>query len=366
MSQVRYNLNVNQPLVNGYPNVRVPLVVVQPVTGGYPNARANFFTTQPLVEGYPFVRVSFVVFQALFAVEPEPKMATIPFPGFGNSTANPAIPAGADPALTKLPGLAFSVHKKPMFKTKLIEATSGNEVRTSYTEFPRWEFELTYEFLEDRSGATSSLKTIMGFFTDMKGSFQSWLFKDPDDYVVANAKMGTADGVTTQFYFNRYLGSNGERIGQIDTANTITLYRTPAEARTVPAPAGPYTITVTNAATYVADGGVTKAGVAMTKVTAAPTVGQYSVNTATGVYTFAAADANVAVVITYRYTLAPALYTVTLPNKAVFVTAPAAGAISADFQFYFVCRFSEDEQDFEKFMDKLWSLQTCSFRSILQ
>jgi len=72
-------------------------------------------------------------------------------------------------------------------------------------------------------------------------------------------------------------------------------------------PITPFTITVTNGATFVSDLGVFDAtsGVQFTRVAGAPTAGTYSVSAA-GVYLFAAAD-NVAarkVVISYSYTQA--------------------------------------------------------------
>lgn len=74
-----------------------------------------------------------------------------------------------------------------------------------------------------------------------------------------------------------------------------------AEAHSVPA-ATPYTVTVTNSATFVADYGVvyTSTGIPLQLVASNPTQGQYSVSA--GVYTFAAADASAAVQITYTYT----------------------------------------------------------------
>lgn len=74
------------------------------------------------------------------------------------------------------------------------------------------------------------------------------------------------------------------------------------EAHSVPA-VTTYTVTVTNSATFSKDLGVTYAnGNPMTQVASAPSVGQYSV--ASGVYTFAAADASAAVLISYEYTSA--------------------------------------------------------------
>lgn len=74
------------------------------------------------------------------------------------------------------------------------------------------------------------------------------------------------------------------------------------EAGIVPA-ATAYTITAANSTTWTADQGVLYAvtGLPMTRVASAPTVGQYSV--AAGVYTFAAADEGVAVVLNYNYTI---------------------------------------------------------------
>jgi len=75
-------------------------------------------------------------------------------------------------------------------------------------------------------------------------------------------------------------------------------------AAAVPA-ATPWTITIAppSTGTYVADLGVINAstGLPLTRVATAPTTGQYSVNVATGVYTFASADANMAVLISYEY-----------------------------------------------------------------
>lgn len=359
-------LMVQEVMSEGYPDVQVPLMVQEVMSEGYPNVQVDMMTRDVLSEGYPNVQVGLIVLESLHPVPPELPVSTVPFPGFGNSVANPAIPAGASPFNTALPGLAFSVHKRPMFNTNIREAPSGAEVRNALAQYPRWEFELTYEFLEDSSGAESSLKTIMGFFLSRQGSFDSWLFKDPDDYLVVNGYCGDTDGVTTQFPFCRTMGDFAEKVGQVDTVNTITLYLSIAEAGVIPASPGPYTITVAEAASFVEDLGVTKGGTPMTRVASAPAAGEYSVDEGTGIYTFNATDESDAVVISYRYEIDPADYTVTLPNLIVFGSAPPEGTLSGDFQFYFACRFLEDTMDFEKFYDRLWNLNECAFKSIIQ
>lgn len=76
-----------------------------------------------------------------------------------------------------------------------------------------------------------------------------------------------------------------------------------AEAATVPA-ATPYTVTPANSVTFVDDSGPVYAatGLPLTRVASAPIVGQYTLSG--GVYTFAAADAGKAVLLTYTYQIA--------------------------------------------------------------
>lgn len=78
------------------------------------------------------------------------------------------------------------------------------------------------------------------------------------------------------------------------------------EAATIPAT--PYQVTVANSASFVTDLGVkyVVGGVPLVKVASGPTTGQYSVNPATGVYTFAAADTALGVLISYTYTVTTA------------------------------------------------------------
>lgn len=79
----------------------------------------------------------------------------------------------------------------------------------------------------------------------------------------------------------------------------------PNFATAVPS-ATPWQVTIAppNSGTYVNDLGVLNAstGLPLKRVASAPATGQYSVNIATGVYTFATADANAAILISYEYT----------------------------------------------------------------
>ena len=98
-------------------------------------------------------------------------------------------------------------------------------------------------------------------------------------------------------------------------------------------PGTPYEVTVANAATFTEDLGVVYAatGVPLTRVAAGPATGEYSV--AAGVYTFAAADTTLGVVIDYTYTpTAPAVgKVITLNNQLVGTTPTFVGVFNTHY-----------------------------------
>ena len=167
---------------------------------------------------------------------------------------------------------------------------------------------------------------------------------DASGNAVANptpAKFGTLQDVSVDFGFtNKELRGQNQfpedvargdgkitgkaKFGQFDVVllnslffgQTITTGQTlVADGETAAVPATPFQITVANAITFVDDLGVVNAatGVRLTRVTSAPATGQYSVS-AVGVYTFAAADTGVSVLLSYSYTVTTGT-TLTVTNQ---------------------------------------------------
>ena len=104
-------------------------------------------------------------------------------------------------------------------------------------------------------------------------------------------------------------------------------------------PATPFAVTVTppSSGVYAQDLGVIDwNGSPMKRVASAPATGQYSVVTATGVYTFAAADTLKNVYISYQYTA-----TVTGAQKQTVVNQPMgyAPTFRADLQVSYLGKF---------------------------
>lgn len=349
--QIRVPVTFAQSVGDGYASIRVNVTFLQATVDGYPNVRSNASIVQAGAEGYPNVRSNYVVFQSVIPVGDVPVIPTHTLPGFGNGTA---------PML----GLAFNVHKKPMFNTRVSESVSFNSVRSMLADYPRWDYSLTFDYLEDRSGAESALKRLMGAFLNAGGKAKPFMFEDPDDHTAVMAEIGVSDSVTLQYDVLRQFGGFSEPVGMVNTGASFTLYFGVTETSPVPSLPGPYTITVAHAADFVQDDGVKIGTTPLTKVTGAPGPMEYAV--AAGVYTFNSAQHDASVSITYRYTASPALYSITNLNKLLFVSAPSSGkTIYASYSFFFTCFFNDDVVDFEKFMHQLWQLQTMSFHSEL-
>lgn len=105
------------------------------------------------------------------------------------------------------------------------------------------------------------------------------------------AKYAEIDGDILGSLFFGKAATAGIKAAVFDTAATI--------------PATPFQITIDppGSGTYVADLGVVVAatGVQLTRVASSPATGEYSVNTSTGVYTFASADEGDGVLISHEY-----------------------------------------------------------------
>ena len=108
------------------------------------------------------------------------------------------------------------------------------------------------------------------------------------------AKYAEIDGAILGSLFFGKAATTGIKSAVFDAASTI--------------PTTPFQVTIAppNSGTFVADLGVifSATGVQLTRVASAPAASQYSLNAATGVYTFNTADSTKVVAISYEYTAA--------------------------------------------------------------
>jgi len=141
-----------------------------------------------------------------------------------------------------LPGLAWSVKKTPTWQTRTQTSVSGKETRLADWSYPRWKWSLTYDILRDNP-TYDELHTLAGFYLQRQGSFDSFLYQDPDDNSVTSQDIGAGDGSTTVFQLVRSFGGFSEPVLAPNVISLVTVAGTPTTAYTVDPTTGLLTFT---------------------------------------------------------------------------------------------------------------------------
>jgi len=270
-----------------------------------------------------------------------------------------------DLVFPQLIGLSWDTEMKPVFSTKIADHTSGKETRTSFWADPKWDFKLTYDYLPNKSAGVTDLKRMIGFFLTCSGAFEEFLFKAPDFYRVENLDLLTGDGDTVEVLAVQELDGFLMPVGQLNPETCILYLELTNEDHTLDSGASmtltyPWQATISH---------VQQGSDVYTQVASAPGVHEYTFNPVTGVLQFSAAHNNQSgFKISYKGTLRLGdEFSILSPRTFVLETAPPEGSIlSGTYEYYFVCRFLDDEADFAQFSTKLWNLQEINFRSIIQ
>lgn len=123
------------------------------------------------------------------------------------------IPSGTDitrdpDVLPLLPGRSFLGNKTPLWKTEVQEALSGKEYRRRLWTYPRWRFSLSHEFIHHQI-TNSDLERLTAFYNSHSGSYQEFLFFDPEDNVALDEPLGPGNGVDSTFQLTRTVNSSG-------------------------------------------------------------------------------------------------------------------------------------------------------------
>jgi uncharacterized protein (TIGR02217 family) len=132
------------------------------------------------------------------------------------------------PSFPVLIGQGWSVHKRPIFSTRVASHVSGREVRDALYAHTLYEYELVFNALSSSPTqfatlGANSLQQLMGFFLSMQGQFGTFLYDDPSDGAVTGQPLGSGDGTTTAFTFVRSLGGFAEPVGWVTGAPAIYL-----------------------------------------------------------------------------------------------------------------------------------------------
>lgn len=120
-----------------------------------------------------------------------------------------------------LPGLSFGVQRSVLAPPVQVRTTpSRREYRARDATLPLYQYTLAYEFLRSRA-ALAELQTLVGFYNARGGSFDSFLFTDPDDASVTAQLFGTGDGSTVAFQLVRAFGGFAEAVPDLNGAPAI-------------------------------------------------------------------------------------------------------------------------------------------------
>lgn len=201
-----------------------------------------------------------------------------------------------------LRGLSFSWVKRPKLSTSITPAVSGREVRLNYWTNPMWEWDLSYEYLPDSGGGwitTTADIKTMMAFYASHGDFFSFRFADPDDSVVTANAIAVGNGALAVFPITRTFGGGG--FSTVEPVGYVDL-----------------------GATF-------------------------------NVYFNGALQAPISYAVTQT----------TAYNQLLSFAGPVGGGvvISVDMTYNYIVRFKESNLEFEKFMNKMWSLKKATLMS---
>lgn len=203
-----------------------------------------------------------------------------------------------------LPGRSVDLKWSPKhFNLPPAITDTGAAITLGTADTPLDDFELVYSFLRDNVEASAysatEFATMMGFWRSIGGSRGRFLFENPNDNAVTGQSVGTGDGTTTSF------GPIMRTYGPAGYSSTE--------------PVGQVN---TNKTVKVYLNGVLQGS-------------GYSIDTSAPVN-----------------------------SLLTFTAAPGAGvAITMDFSFYYYCRFSDENMDFNRFLVDFYSLGTVKFES---
>jgi uncharacterized protein (TIGR02217 family) len=118
-----------------------------------------------------------------------------------------------------LPGQSIMVERDWESNVIIQTSASYQEVRIVQNSNQRFTWTLRWNYLRNYN-SLSEWTTAAGFFGARYGSYDSFLFKDPDDYYVIAQPIATGDGTTTSFQLIRTYGTSVQQIFEPNASYT--------------------------------------------------------------------------------------------------------------------------------------------------
>lgn len=123
-----------------------------------------------------------------------------------------------------LPGKRFGTRRRNIWATTVKTTPSAREYRAANWTYPRWRYQLQYEFLRSES-SLAEFQTLFDFFDSHRGRLDSFLFDDPDDNTATLQTIAVANGVLRVFQLVRSLVPGGFLVAISRTNGTPSIYK---------------------------------------------------------------------------------------------------------------------------------------------
>jgi hypothetical protein len=108
-----------------------------------------------------------------------------------------------------LRGVSYPISKTPHWNTITQESISGVKKFLQCYSYPYYVLKIPFSYLSDENLRYDDIHTLMGFYNQLGGAGQDFLFADPlfEDNAVVKHTFGIGDGNTTSFRLTRRYGS---------------------------------------------------------------------------------------------------------------------------------------------------------------
>lgn len=130
----------------------------------------------------------------------------------------------SDIVYLKLRGEGWGVERTPYFGgTKIVESNSGIETRLTSQTQPRWKFGLKYNILKQQDTSYSAYDEIVNLFIGSRGEFDTFLFRDPNNYAIVDGYIATADGEDDVYKISINRKGFQEEVNWVDLNSEISV-----------------------------------------------------------------------------------------------------------------------------------------------
>lgn len=102
------------------------------------------------------------------------------------------------PVFPALPGIGWPIVKRPIWSTRVDTTLSGREVRSTYRQFPVYEFELPINYMTQ-----ADVGALQALYLQSKGALGTFLLDVTNDDSATDQYVATGDGTTKQFQLQR-------------------------------------------------------------------------------------------------------------------------------------------------------------------